>query len=89
MLDFGARWRWSASRPGPLYPRGNSPLYPLDTRLGRHQSRSGRCGEEKSGLMVTLKYIFYSTATFGKTVSQFSYGNLRKEELGRIIARTN
>jgi len=26
----------------PLYPRGKSPLYPLDTRLRGPQSRSGR-----------------------------------------------
>jgi hypothetical protein len=30
-----------------LAPR-KSPLYPLDVRLGGHQSRSGRCGEEKN-----------------------------------------
>jgi hypothetical protein len=33
--------------PRPLYPRGKSPRYPLDRRLGRPQSRSGRSGEEK------------------------------------------
>jgi hypothetical protein len=38
---------WSASRPKPLYPRGNSPRYALDRRLGGPQSRSGRRGEEK------------------------------------------
>jgi hypothetical protein len=30
--------------PRPLYPQGKSPLYPLDMRLGRPQSRSGRGG---------------------------------------------
>jgi hypothetical protein len=33
--------------PRPLYLRGKSPRYPLDRRLGRPQSRSGRRGEEK------------------------------------------
>jgi hypothetical protein len=31
----------------PLYPRGKSPRHPLDRRLGRPQSRSGRRGKEK------------------------------------------
>jgi hypothetical protein len=31
----------------PLYPRGKSPRYPLDRRLGGPHSRSGRFGEEK------------------------------------------
>jgi hypothetical protein len=31
-----------------LYPQGKSPWYPLDSRLGGHQSRSGRGGEENS-----------------------------------------
>jgi hypothetical protein len=30
-----------------LYPQRKSPWYPLDRRLGRPQSRSGRGGEEK------------------------------------------
>jgi hypothetical protein len=33
--------------PRPLDPRGKSPRYPLDRRLGGPQSRSGRFGEEK------------------------------------------
>jgi hypothetical protein len=31
----------------PLYLWGKYPLYQLDRRLRVHQSRSGRCGEEK------------------------------------------
>jgi hypothetical protein len=31
-----------------LYPKGNSPWYPLDRRLGGPQSQSGRGGEEKN-----------------------------------------
>jgi hypothetical protein len=34
--------------PRPLYPQGKSPWYPLDRRLGRPQSRSGRGGKEKN-----------------------------------------
>jgi hypothetical protein len=34
-------------RPRPLHPRGNSPRYPLDLRLGGPYSRSDRGGEEK------------------------------------------
>jgi hypothetical protein len=34
--------------PRPLYPQGKIPWYPLDRRLGRPQSRSGRGGEEKN-----------------------------------------
>jgi hypothetical protein len=47
-LDLGTRWRRVVSfTPLPLYPRGKRLRYPLDRRLGRPQSRSGRCGEEK------------------------------------------
>jgi hypothetical protein len=38
---------WSTSRPRPLYPRGKSPRYPLDRRLGVPQSQSRRFEEEK------------------------------------------
>jgi hypothetical protein len=34
--------------PRPLYPRGKSPWYPLDRRLGRPSSRSGRFGGKKN-----------------------------------------
>jgi hypothetical protein len=37
----------SASRRGRFTPRGKSPMYPLDTRLGGPESRSGRRGEKK------------------------------------------
>jgi hypothetical protein len=47
-LDLGTGWRWMVSfTPLPLYPRGKSPRYPLDRRLGWPQSQSGRRGEEK------------------------------------------
>jgi hypothetical protein len=48
ILDLGTRWRWVVSfTPRPLYPRGKSPWYPLDRRLGGPQSRYGRGGERK------------------------------------------
>jgi hypothetical protein len=35
-LDLGIRQRWVVSFTSrPLYPRGKSPQYPLDRRLGR------------------------------------------------------
>jgi hypothetical protein len=41
----------------PFYPKGKSPLYPLDRRLGGAQSRSGHGGEEKnSQLLPGLEY---------------------------------
>jgi hypothetical protein len=47
-LHLGTSWRWVVKfTPRPLYPRGKSPRYPLDRRLGGLQSRSGRFGEEK------------------------------------------
>jgi hypothetical protein len=45
ILDLGIRWRWVVSfMRRPLYPQGKSPCYPLDRRLGGHQSRSWRGG---------------------------------------------
>jgi hypothetical protein len=47
ILDLCKRWRWAVSfTPQPLYPRGKSPRYPLDRRLGGPQSRSGHSGKE-------------------------------------------
>jgi hypothetical protein len=47
ILDLGTSWRWVVSfTPRLLYPRGKSPRYPLDRRLGGPQSRSRRRGEE-------------------------------------------
>jgi len=37
----------------PLYPRGKSPWYPLDRRLGGRQGWSGGGGEEKNSLPLT------------------------------------
>jgi hypothetical protein len=48
-LDLGTSWRWVVNfTPRPLYPRGRSPRYLLDRRLGGPQSQSGRFGEEKT-----------------------------------------
>jgi hypothetical protein len=39
-LDLGTIWRWVVNfTPLPLYPRGKSPRYALDRRLGGPQSR--------------------------------------------------
>jgi hypothetical protein len=47
-LDFRTSWRWVVSfTPLPLYPRGKRLRYPLNRRLGKPQSRSGRHGVEK------------------------------------------
>jgi hypothetical protein len=47
-LYLDISWRDVVSfRPRPLYPRGNSPLYPFDWRLGGPQSQSVRRGEDK------------------------------------------
>jgi hypothetical protein len=35
-------------KPQPLYPQRKNLQYPLDSRLGEPQSRSGRGGEEKN-----------------------------------------
>jgi hypothetical protein len=46
-LDLGTSWRWVVSfTPWSLYPRGKSPRYPLDRRLGGPQSRPGQYREE-------------------------------------------
>jgi hypothetical protein len=46
-LDVGTSWRSVVSfTPRPIYPRGKSPRYPLDRRLGGPQSWSGRCEEK-------------------------------------------
>jgi hypothetical protein len=47
ILDLGTRWSFT---PLPLYPRGKISRYPLYLYiwLGRPQSRSGHCGEEKN-----------------------------------------
>jgi hypothetical protein len=47
-LDLGISRRWVVSFTlRPLYPRGESPRYPLDRRPGGRQSWSGQRGEQK------------------------------------------
>jgi hypothetical protein len=51
ILDLGTKWTQVVSfAPLQIYPRGNSPQYPLDRRVGGFQSRSGLCGEDKNVL---------------------------------------
>jgi hypothetical protein len=48
-LDLGTRWRSVVSFTSlPLYRRRKNLRDPLERRLGRSQSRSGRCGGEKN-----------------------------------------
>jgi hypothetical protein len=47
-FDLGTKWRWVISFTlRPPYPQGKRPQYTFD-RLGGHQTRSGRGGEEKN-----------------------------------------
>jgi hypothetical protein len=48
--------------PRPLYPRGKTPRYPLDRKLGGPQSLSGRFGEEKILDTTGLELRSYSPA---------------------------
>jgi hypothetical protein len=48
LLDLGTSWRWVVSfSPRSLYPRGESPQYPLNRRLSGPQNQSGRNREVK------------------------------------------
>jgi hypothetical protein len=48
ILKLGIRWMTVVSfTPQSLYSRGNSPGYPLYRKMGKPQSWSGRCGEDK------------------------------------------
>jgi hypothetical protein len=49
ILDLSiSRTRVVSFMPRPLYPRGRSTRYHLDTTLGEPENRSGRHGEEKN-----------------------------------------
>jgi hypothetical protein len=49
ILNLGTTCSWVVTFTAwQLYPRVKTPLYPLDRRLCRPQSRSGRCSEEKN-----------------------------------------
>jgi hypothetical protein len=51
-IDLGTIWRWVVNfTPRPLYPRGKSPGYPLDRRLGGPQCRSAALPPEKQPLV--------------------------------------
>jgi hypothetical protein len=55
IIDLGTRLRWVVSFTiRPLYPQGKTPWYPLDRRLGGHQSRSGRGGEERNSQLLPV-----------------------------------
>jgi hypothetical protein len=49
IIDLGTRWRWVVSfTPRSFDPQGERAWYPLDRRLGGHDSRSGHGGEKKN-----------------------------------------
>jgi hypothetical protein len=49
ILDLCPCWRWVVSfMPGPLYPWGKSPRYPLDRRVGGLRNQSRWRGRRKS-----------------------------------------
>jgi hypothetical protein len=55
-LDIGTRWRWVLSfTPLLLYPRGRSPRYPLDRRLGGPQNQYGHCGVDKNRVLQGIE----------------------------------
>jgi hypothetical protein len=67
--------------PAALSP-GKSPLYPLDRRLGKSQSRSGRRGEEKMFRpRQGLKQVYSVVQTMTKTLYILSYsGSIMAKE---------
>jgi hypothetical protein len=49
IFNLGTRWGWVANfTPRQIYPWKESLGYPLDRKLGLHQSQFGRGGEEKN-----------------------------------------
>ena len=53
LLNLSTRWdKWSIAHIGRFSPRGKSPRYTLNRRLGGPQSRSQRYGEEENFLPV-------------------------------------
>jgi hypothetical protein len=53
IYDLSTTLRWVVRfTDRPLYPKGKEPPYPLDRRLGGHQSRSGPCGVQKNHLSL-------------------------------------
>jgi hypothetical protein len=58
ILNIVTRWMWMVNfMPHPFYPREKGLHYPLGTRLGGPQSRSGRGGEEKNSHRCPLPEI--------------------------------
>jgi hypothetical protein len=69
--------------PRPLYPQGKNPRYPLDRRLGRPQSRSGR-GEErkdteqKDSFLQKHCIIYENMALFTSKLNSGLFSRIRK-----------
>jgi hypothetical protein len=77
--------------PRPLYPQENIPWYPLDKRLGWHQSRSGRGGEKKNSQPPPGLEPPYSSMQLSaindckKCKKEFCAPRLKKEERDPIV----
>jgi hypothetical protein len=57
----------------PLYPRGKSPQYPLDRRLGGPQTWSGQRGEEKILPLLGLKLRSLGRPTRSQSLYRLRY----------------
>jgi hypothetical protein len=86
-LDEG---EYSASCPNRFNPQGKSFRYPLGMSLGRSQSQSGRCGEEKncswreSNQARGPSVYRLLTPTVSCNILVYSYENSAKYFAGRI-----
>ena len=73
-LNFSTRWRRVVSLSSrPLYPKVNGSHYPLPTRLGRPDSRSGQFGDSKNPLpLLGIKPRFLSRPARSQCLSSES-----------------
>jgi hypothetical protein len=85
-LGSGTRWRWVASFTfWPFYPRGKSPRYPLDRRLGGPRSRSELCVDEPIVPvtnqtiipLLSIHYPGYITYVVGNLITVISNSDSR------------
>jgi hypothetical protein len=73
-LDLGAGWRCFVSFTRlPLYPRENSPQYPLYRRLGEPQSLSVRCAEDKNLSSLELNPDSSATQLVAQSLFRLRY----------------
>jgi hypothetical protein len=79
-LDGG---QWSASCHSRFTPQGKNPWYPLDTKVGGPQSRSGHGGEEKNS--VSVKYFFRYDLNLTNPMKQIYSGETNSHSAGQEI----